>query len=95
MEMPGRAASLVEMEALKAVLPDIIASATSLEAIETWLTSQPGVARVRRADGALKSNPPQRCLIVDLRVRAEFATMEVYIDELAIDRFGLNSFGER
>jgi hypothetical protein len=55
------------LEALKESLATAIGSARSLNEIEAWLKSQPGVQSVELTDYLLKSNPPQRDFIVSFK----------------------------
>ena len=56
-----------DFEALQKTLAAAIASACSLDEIEVWLKSQECVKSVRLADYLLKSDPPQRDFIVELK----------------------------
>jgi hypothetical protein len=86
--MSGGAASPANIKALESALPNVIARATSPEAIMKWLASQPSVSHVQLVAGILKSKPPQYCLVVDFKFGS--APKVVYIDILAADRFQLN-----
>ena len=59
--------SAADLEALEKSLPAAIAGARSLNEIESWLKSQPGVKAVQLADYLAKSYPPQRDFIVELK----------------------------
>lgn len=54
----------VNFDALEKALSAAIANARSLDEIEAWLKSQPGVRSVQLANYLSKSNPPQRDFIV-------------------------------
>ena len=59
--------STVDLEAFQETLVAAIASARSLDEIEAWLKSQQCVKSVQLAGYLLKSNPPQRDFIVELK----------------------------
>jgi hypothetical protein len=66
-KMSTESCATITIETLKKALVVGIAKARSLDEIEAWLKSQRGVKSVQLADYLLKSNPPQRDFIVELR----------------------------
>ncbi len=66
--MSRESLSTVDLEAFQETLATAIASAQSLEEIEAWLRSQQCVKSVLLTDYLLKSNPPQRDLIVEFKL---------------------------
>jgi hypothetical protein len=69
--------SLVDFESFQKDLPAAIAGAHSLEEIETWLKSQPGVESVQLANYLAKSNPPQRDFIVEFSTKKGATTKKI------------------
>lgn len=61
--------STVDFKAFEKKVALAIDSAESLEEIETFLRSQPGVKSVQLTDYLMKSNPPQREFIVEFSMR--------------------------
>jgi len=61
--------STVDFKAFEKKVASAIDSAESLEDIETFLRSQPGVKSVQLTDYLMKSNPPQREFIVEFSMR--------------------------
>jgi len=59
--------SSADFVTLQETLAAAIASARSLDEIGAWLKSQQCVKSVQLADYLLKSNPPQRNFIVELK----------------------------
>jgi hypothetical protein len=61
--------STVDFAALEKTLATVIDSARSLDEIEAWLKSQQCVKSLQLEGYLLKSNPPQRDFIVELRMQ--------------------------
>lgn len=61
--------STVDFKAFEKEVASAIDSAGSLEEIEAWLRSQPGVKSVQLTDYLMKSNPPQREFIVEFSMQ--------------------------
>jgi hypothetical protein len=86
--MGYESSSSIEIEVLEKELAAVIDSAESLREIEVWLRSQQCIKSVKLAEYLLKSNPPQRDLIVECNIRdGSTATKIVNIFELGNGRF--------
>ena len=70
-----------------------IATSRSLEAIAAALATEPGVVSVRVADYLLKSYPPRRDLVVEVRGGGPGPTVRVIVqlDELDERRYTLHA----
>jgi len=86
---------VADFEALERALPPAIASARSLDEIEAWLKSQPGVQSVRLADYLAKSNPPQRDFIVEFGTDNDSVQKIVNIFDLGNRLFRFNKLRDR
>ncbi len=64
--MCQEARSTADLKAFEEALAAAVAKARSLDEFAAWLRSQPGVTSVQVAGYLLKSNPPQRDIIVAL-----------------------------
>ena len=73
-----------------------VANAHSLDEIKAWLTSQPFVVSVELTDYLLKSNPPQRDFIVELRTE-DGSTIKniVNIFDLGSQQFQFNKLRDQ
>ena len=69
--------SAAGLESFERSLARAVDSARSLEQIEAWLKSHQFVRSVHRADYLLKSNPPQRDIIVELEMADGSTTRKV------------------
>jgi retron-type reverse transcriptase len=67
--MCAESLSSVEFQALEKTLATTIDNARSLDEIDAWIKSQQCVKSVQLADYLLKSNPPQRDFIVEIRMQ--------------------------
>ena len=77
-------------------LEQAVEGATSLEEIEAWLLSQPGVKSVRLADHLAKSHPPQRDFVVELEDAGGGATTKVVnVVDFAGQRFQFRTLRDR
>jgi len=86
----------VDFEAFEKALGAAVADARSLEEIEAWLKSQPGVESVRLADYLLKSNPPQRDFDVEFKTANDATTTKIVnIFDLGNRRFRFNKLRDR
>ena len=56
------------LEAFENALAGVIGSAGSLGEIEAWLKSQQCITDVRVSDYLLKSNPPQRAIVIKMMI---------------------------
>jgi hypothetical protein len=65
--MSDESVSDADLEALEKRLAAAVGGARSLDEIKAWLKSQPHVKSVELADYLLKSHPPQRDFIVELK----------------------------
>jgi hypothetical protein len=95
-EMGDESLSTVDFEALKKTLTTVIDSARSLDEIEAWLKSQQYVTSVQLAGYLLKSNPPQRDFIVELKM-AEDSTVKKIINifDLGNQQFQFNKLRDQ
>ena len=92
--MRGR--STVDFAVLEKTLASVIDSARSLEEIEAWLRSQQYVESVQLADYLLKSNPPQRDLIVEFSTEdGSIIRKIVNIFDLGDQRFRFHKLRDR
>jgi hypothetical protein len=57
----------LDLEVFQQNLAAVVDSARSLDEIQAWLNSQQSIESVRLGDYLLKSNPPQRDLIVQFK----------------------------
>lgn len=88
--------SNVDFEALEKALAEVVARARSLEEIEAWLNSQPSVKSVELANYLLKSNPPQRDFILELRTNDDSSIKKIVnIIHLNDGRFKFNQLRDR
>ena len=86
--MCAESPSTADFESLQKTLAAAIASAGSLDEIGAWLKSQKGVKSVQLADYLLKSNPPQRDFIVELKTEGGSTVKKIVnIFELDNQRF--------
>ena len=86
--MSTESCATIDFETLKKALVAGIAKARSLDEIEAWLKSQHGVKSVQLADYLLKSNPPQRDFILELRnENASTVTKIVNVFDLGNEKF--------
>ncbi len=86
--MSTESCATIDFETLKKALVAGIAKARSLDEIEAWLKSQHGVKWVQLADYLLKSNPPQRDFILELRnENASTVTKIVNVFDLGNEKF--------
>lgn len=60
--------SAAGLENFERSLANAVDSARSLEQIDSWLKSQQFVRSVHQTDYLLKSNPPQRDIIIELEM---------------------------
>lgn len=80
--------STADMDALEESLAAAINRARSLDEIELWLKSQQCVESVKLTDYLLKSNPPQRDLIVSFIMKdGSMVTKIVNVFDLGNQQF--------
>jgi hypothetical protein len=92
--MRGR--STVDFEVLGKTLASAIDSARSLGEIEAWLRSQQYVESVQLAGYLLKSNPPQRDLIVEFSTEDGSTIRKIVnIFDLGDQRFRFHKLRDR
>ncbi len=83
--------STVDFKAFEKKAASAIDSAESLEEIETFLRSQPGVKSVQLTDYLMKSNPPQREFIVEFSMQDGSTVKKIVnIFDLGNQRFEFN-----
>jgi len=85
----------VPLDAFRAEATEAIARAHSIDEIVRWLQAQPLVGSVRVEGALLKSQPPQREVVVQRTGSSVTAhAVSLYIYELGPDRFELKSVSE-
>jgi len=93
--MSSQQRGAVPLDAFRAEATEAIARARSIDEIVGWLQAQALVISVRVGDALLKSQPPQREVVVQRTGHSAAArTVILYIYELGPDRFELKSMSE-
>ena len=94
--MSDESLSTADLEAFQANLATAISRARSLDDIKAYLKSQRRVQSVELADYLLKSNPPQRDLIVEFSMQDGSTIRKIVnIFELGNQRFRFHKLRDR